>query len=596
MATPSGKNNPGATPTQVTSSPYPLPASAAMARGLSHKSPGMIRTPSVSGYTGHAGAAHHQTHPSVSSTHQFPTPLATATGLTEDTGVPFSSPSALLALGLGGTPAANEVLNENDIQGLGIPSLGMSGPAPKDNEEERMKNLAEVMRLLRTRVAGRGICREGLERLGRLEGLECMWQDDNLSIAGNFVDLEIEFWHGREYVKDVVLRYATPDAAEGEVRKEATEVLKRVLLQPPEQQENGEWKDPVAFHKNLKYLARMDSLSQLVNCFQALEELNESLQRIHDQEQKENPRDHWEYVCTGEVGRPFMHLRETLGLSLQYWAEQRRVLDSEPSKNEDKMDVDGSEPEEDEVGKKAKYWKMAIECEEGYPSLRISKEWVDSPVFKTDGEGKSINWADPPPTLVSPMNDSGVMSDSEAPNRRFVARLDPPVPLPMHAALEVYRLLEMDMPQEQKLTTYENHVLPPNAGLKQQPYPLDAASKVLPATNRQRKRELYCFDGTKPIKTYHKYSMHTFERVAGRTIKDLPFSHPRQLAAIIPVSLHCVYIDLRADLSLFRSFDNTHSSPAPSDESFPGAKQWSRKSPRRRSPTLWLSLGATRIL
>ena len=450
--------------------------------------------------------------------------------------MPFSSPSALLALGLGGitpSPAPNLTLNEGDIPGLGIPipglNMSMSASGPRDNEEERRRNLSEVMRLLRLRVAGRGVCREGVERLGRLEGLECMWQDDNLSIAGNFVDLEIEFWHGREYVKDVVLRYATPDAAEGEVRKEATAVLMRNLLQPPEEQEMGFWKDPGPFHENLKHLARMDHLSQLVNCFQALEGLNESLQKIYEEESAE--RRDWESVCTGVVGKPCMHLKENLGLSLQYWAEQRRVLDSEKAKKDSKMEVDGSESEEEE-DKKAKFWRMVIECEEGYPSLRISKEWVKSPIFtegSNESQEKSVNWADPPPTLVSPMNESGVMSDSETPNRRFVAHLEPPVDLPVHAAMEVYRILETGMPQTDKLYIFDSLLSGPKV-------PIEAATKTARQA-RRRQREVYTFDedGKSVIKK-HDYEVRNFDQVAGRTLKELPFSHPRQLVAIIPVS------------------------------------------------------------
>ncbi|KAL1952541.1 hypothetical protein VTO42DRAFT_5069 [Malbranchea cinnamomea] len=42
-------------------------------------------------------------------------------------------------------------------------------------------------------------------------------------------------------------------------------------------------------------------------------------------------------------------------------------------------------------------------------------------------------------------------------------------------------------------------------------------------------------DGGKEVVKRHQYSLHAFEQVAGRTLTDLPFAHPRQLAAIIPI-------------------------------------------------------------
>ena len=544
-----------------------------MGRPLSHKSP-PIRTPSVSG-----GQVHLNNHPSTSS-QQYPTPLAAAAS-TEDAAT-FSSPSALWALGLGGnTPFlgdANESLvgrgmSENDISGMGIPTLNMGGgPPSRDNDAEKRKRLDEVLRILRTRVVGRGVSREGVERLGKLEGLECLWQEDNLSIAGNFVDLEIEFLPGKECVKDVVLRYASPDAEEGEKREEASAVLKRNLAQSVEDQERGYWKDMTDFHENLKQLATMDHLSQQVNCFQAIEGLYDSLKRIWEDQRRDGSQSFWDHVCTGSVGRPCMHLGKNLGLSLQYWTEQRRTLDSkkphEDSKSDDdKMDID--RPTGDDgfgnCDNNPTSWAMVIECEEGYPSLRMSKEWVSSPVHTTvknedDNTGntsrddiKLINWIEPPPTLVSTMNnnadglgvDPSMMSNSASPNRRFVARLEPQIDLPIAAASEIYRTLGMDMPQEFKLNTYDGLLLPitTSTSTSGQNENAEQGDKQTSAKSRKRQRELYTFDAdSQPTKRRHEYKFHTFEQVAGRTLRDLPFSHPRQLADVIPVSILFILI------------------------------------------------------
>ncbi|OJD19662.1 hypothetical protein AJ78_00394 [Emergomyces pasteurianus Ep9510] len=544
MATPSSKHNPGQTP-HPTSSPHP--SAVPMGRPLSHKSPS-IRTPSASGH-GH--------HPSVSS-HQYQTPMA-APASVEDT-VAFSSPSALLALGLSGitpSPAGNDALagpgiNDNGIHSMGLSTLGLGS---RDTDEEKARRMEEVIRLLRTRVSGRGVCREGVERLGKFEGFECMWQDNDLSIAGNFVDLEIQFENGTENVKDVSLKYTTPSALEGERRVEATSVLKRNLIQAIGEHQETPWKKLDAFHANLHRLAKLDQLSRDVNCFEAVEGLYESLKRIWEGELSRYPgRGPWEHICTSQVGKPGLHEDKRIGLSIQYWAEQRKILDSKQRNVPDAMNIDQPTtndkiflaPALDE----SKVWNAAIECEEGYPSLRVSKEWVAAELFTTmnprdsssatnvtDAEIVLINWTDPPATLVSNPNEAPLDSTALAtttPNRRFVARLEPPIDLPIIAAAEVYRLLGLNMPPEPRTVTYDGLIVPlPN--LASPGNGQDENSSLTP-NGRIHKRFVYSFDDDgQPKKHRHIYTFHPFEHIVGRTIRDLPFSHPRQLADIIPI-------------------------------------------------------------
>ncbi|PGH20727.1 hypothetical protein AJ80_03487 [Polytolypa hystricis UAMH7299] len=542
MATPSGKNNPGATPSQFTSSPHP--SAVPMGRPLSHKSPSM-RTPSASGY-GHQ-------HRLSTSSHQHPTPLA-ATASAEDP-ISFSSPSALLALGLSGitpSPAGNDVLvgqgiNDTDIPAIGISGLGMAGP--RDLEEEKRRKLEEVVQLLRVRVAGRGVCREGVERLARLEGFECMWQDNDLTIAGNSVDLEIEFEPHADAVKDVNLKYATPEVQEGKRRDEASAVLLRDLVPSSPEGSEGFWKSLDGFHANLQHLAKLDKLSQAVNCFEAIEGVSESLRRIWETEkQRMLQKGPWEQVCRGSVGRPGMHKGRRIGLSLEYWVERRRLLDSQQIKQEDAMNLDQPSNNDKPVpAKKPVIWSTSIECEEGYPSFRVSKDWVASDVFTTmdteqpgsgvdgsDTEIRLINWMDPPPTLVSSINTepgSMDMLDQATPDCRFVAKLKPPVDVPILVASEIYRLLGVNLPQEFKLSAFDGLVVPTVNG------PASADDDLLEIPGgRTSDRSIYTFtaDGS-PVTQDHAYTFHTFERVGGRTLRDLPFSHPRQLADILPI-------------------------------------------------------------
>ncbi|KAL4896786.1 mediator of RNA polymerase II transcription subunit 1-domain-containing protein [Aspergillus ambiguus] len=553
MATPSSRPNPAATPTHMTSSPRP---SGPIPRPNAHKSPS-TKTPSASG-PGHA--------PQPPSTHQYATPLAATTGA--DDQVSFSSPSALLALGgYGGispSPAVHDGLvatgmNESDIQALGMHGLKLGNA--RDSDEERRRHIDEVVQLLGARVAGRGVCREGIERLSQLEGFESIWQEDSLNIAGNFVDLEIDFYRGQNIVKDVSLKYDTPEAANGERREEATAVLRHDLVQTPEEGERGSWKSLAGFHENLQWLARHDRLSQEVNCFEAIEGLYESLKSVWEEEKKHcKVSGVYEQLSSGWVGRPGLHQGGRIGLSLDYWVHQARVLDAKRKTSPDEMVLDqpaAASQVDDEPVRRNGGWSVVVECEEGYPSLRVSKEWVntevitvvnnagDEPASAADPSASGVtmvNWAEPPPTLASGSQgqpdamalDSGMLGSSP-PNRRFVARLEPPLDVPILAASDIYRHLGIQMPQEFKVVTYDGLLAPGWS-------PLSAAGamglgpdEVSQIGRRRRHLEVEAVGkGGKPYTKNHSYTFQPFESVAGRTIRDIPFAHPRQLADILP--------------------------------------------------------------
>jgi hypothetical protein len=497
-----------------------------MGRGLSHKSPS-TKTPSGSG-PGHGQQVS-------ASSYQGATPLAAAVAL--DDPVSLSSPSALLALGsfTGMSPAMNvqeglvgSGMNDSDIQALAL-GLGGGGGA-RNHEEERRKHIEEVVQLLRERVSGRGVSREAVERLGQFEGFESIWQENNLSIAGNSVDLEIEFYPGEDNVKDVSLSYASPEAeGEGERRDDATAILKGDLMLTPEERETGAWKPLLGFHENLARLARLDKLSQEVNCFEAVEGLFESLQKVWEAEEKQGSyRDSYEHSCRGSIGRPNLHRAGRLGFGLEYWVDGHRLLH--------KKTTPGTGHKTDGL----KTRSATIECEAGYPSLRISKEWVAADPLTTADESSGsetiVNWAEPPPTLHASANglDSG-MGGSGTPNRRFVAKLDPPVDVPLLIANDIYRNLGMQVPQEYRTTTYDSLLV--NGWTRGTTGSTSASSDTLESVRRRRQATVLSFNAdNEPVQHGHSYSFQSFEAAPGRVIREFPFSHPRQLAEIFPVS------------------------------------------------------------
>lgn len=552
MATPTPKQTTGATPTYLTSSPRP--SGNPMARATSHKSPS-AKTPSFSSYG-------HGSHPPGASFHQYSTPLAVAAAGIEDP-VTFSSPSALLALGgytgISPSPATHDALvasgiNDHDIHALGMQGLKLG--SARDSDEERRRHIEDVVQLLRTRVAGRGVCREGIERLGQLEGFESIWQEDNLSIAGNFVDLEIEFHPGKNSVKDVSLKYATPEASEGERREEATAVLRRDLIQSPDEIERGSWKTLEGFYENLRWLAKLDRLSQEANCFEAIEGLYEGLSRVWNEESK-HPRlsGVYEHLCNGWVGRPCLHRGDRVGVSLDYWVDQAKMLDAkQKSISPDAMALD--QPDNESGHNKHKMWSVMVECEEGYPSLRVSKDWVNSEALvasntedmsNANGDASSgipmVNWADPPPTMNSESQnnpdamalDSSMLGSTSTPNRRFVVKIEPPIDVPILAASDIYRHVDLQLPQEFKMVTYDG-LLVPGWSSDSSMDAMGLGTESFQPDRRKRSASLQAFDTEgKVCKKQHSYTFQAFESVAGRTIRDLPFSHPRQLADVLPV-------------------------------------------------------------
>lgn len=536
MATPS-RPNPAATPTHLTSSPHP--SAVPMGRGLSHKSPSIIKTPSASGTI-------HGHHLSTSS-HQGATPLTATAGL--DDPVSLSSPSALLALGgfTGMTPAltvqdgvVGSGMNDSDIRAL---NFGLGGS--RNHEEERRKRIEEVVQILRGRVAGRGVSREAVERLGRLEGFESIWQDDSLSIAGNSVDLEIEFYPGEDTVKDVSLSYASLEVeSESERRDEATNVLKGDLIQTPEERENKTWKSLKGFRNNLERLAKLDHLSQEINCFEAVENLFDSLQKVWEAEdQRGTFYSAYDHICGGAIGRPSLHKRGRVGMGLEYWVDGRQLLNANHTKkSEDSMAVD---TDDDDANLQDKLRSVTIECEEGFPSLRISKDWVGTEVLSTvennDTANSSetvVNWIEPPPTLQPSVSglDTGMVGSGTV-NRRFVAKLEPHIHVPLLIANDIYRHLGLAIPQEYRTTTYDDLLVSgwtsDSMGSNE-----SMASESLEMPEKRRRTAVLSFDEKKePVQRYHSYSFQAFEAAPGMTIREFPFSHPRQLADIFPVSL-----------------------------------------------------------
>ena len=473
-------------------------------------------------------------------------------------GIGLSSPAAALLAGMAGhgtgmTPAGGLTpLGMSGVgDGLGItnaPDLQMGGTqidagnTIKDPEVEREKRLNDVIVSLGARVAGLGVCREAVERVAQLAGFTCLWQDDTLTIAGNSVDLEIDFFPISERVRDVSLKIAMNAEAEAEGREEASEVLKGDLMH---NQASTGWKDMEAFSKNLERLGRLDKLSQgNINCFEAVEGLYESFRKIWSEEKKRMEKSGpLTRVSRGAIGRSVMHKSGRIGLGLEYWATRHAFIESAlnvGSADAMETDDDTQIPDQEDG---VIIWAGHVEFETGYPSIRVSKEWISLEALQHE-EGESLAdalpgaWLDPPATLASKNENEmdtggsgGDIGDSvpKPPNVRFVFELEPILLLPFQVAANIFNAVGITLPQDRIVVKdIQEHV---KAWVKEAKRGNDQPG----ATSSVWRKSVWTIkkDGN-PTEGIYNMSLHSLGPVWCSSIQSIYFEHPRQIASLLP--------------------------------------------------------------
>lgn len=453
-----------------------------------------------------------------------------------------------------GTQAGSQTISMNEGAAAGA----------RNAEEEKARRLHEVQQLLKTRIAGRGICREGVERIAQQSGLTHAWIDDNnLSIAGNCVDLEIVFDESqRDLVTDVVLKISTSGVEEH--KQEASAVLKQDLAKSDNDTLDLPWNNLNRFSTNLGRLAHLDHLSTGINCFEAVEGLYHCFRKIWDEEKKQSPADHsLSRTCSGIVGRPNMHKRRKLGLCLDYWEENKKLREQKADSPEsDAMDIDQHDSIADDGEESSATWMAKIGCETGYPPIRVTKEWLGEDVFLNDGIEVDTDsdvdqyrtaraaWLDPSPTLVA---SSDIKDDSEMmaidgpgagvslpkpPNIRFTFDLEPVVLVPVNA-VSVMMAQGLTITFEPgKALTYRQALdnLERVQNIVQGESRNDVGDYKAHESQNRWKRSLTVHErGGKSKSVLHSYILHGSTAFWYYPLQSLCFDHPRQLAEIMPV-------------------------------------------------------------
>ena len=384
----------------------------------------------------------------------------------------------------------------------------------------------------------------GIERLARRVGLECLWETHigsggstkTLIIAGSALALDIDF--ANNIVKKVALSF--PDSPETVTRH--TEKAGNILLKDLEFKPN---ESPLTkmldrFAANLERLATLDKLSVIpgLNCHEAIAGIYESLERLHKweverlQKQEDMSGKGDEFVertamCI-KSGKPVMHTRDRLGMSLDYWREMRLVA-TKATKQEQRT------------------WSLLVECAPMppmvYTSLRVSEKWISTEIQKENppaedlflaAEGDLVlDWLEPDNTLLpspDPPKVDGMEGIEQAPNQKFpdaifVAKFDPPLVVPYGLAMQIYGSTNAPVDMYQT-STFD--------GLM---FPYGPEDKIEAGEGRTITEQctvpIFGKDGEKSSQA-HKNTLFIEKIDYGRTLTELPFSHPRQLVEMLP--------------------------------------------------------------
>ena len=356
-----------------------------------------------------------------------------------------------------------------------------------------------------------------------------------LIIAGSALALDIDF--SNNIVKKVALSF--PDSSEMVTRH--TEKAGNILLKDLEFKPN---ESPLTkmldrFAANLERLATLDRLSVIpgLNCHEAIAGIYESLERLHKWE-VERLKEQQDMAGKGEEcvertamcmksGKPFMHTRDRLGLSLDYWQEKRQMATK--GKN-----------------KELKTWSLLVECAPmppiGYPPLRVSEKWISPGIQKENPPaedlflaaegGVVLDWVEPDNTLLpstEPTKDAmeGIdpPSNQKFPEVIFIAKFDPPVTVPYGLAAQIHNSTNTPLDVYQT-TTFDGLMFPHS--------PEDKIEATEGRTIKQQAAvSVFSKDGEKSTPV-HENTLFIEKIDFGRTLTELPFSHPRQLVEILP--------------------------------------------------------------
>ncbi|KAI5855016.1 mediator of RNA polymerase II transcription subunit 1-domain-containing protein [Durotheca rogersii] len=465
--------------------------------------------------------------------------------------VNFDSPNAAAALG---------ALNVG-IHDLGFDAIGVGGlvaPSGRTDEEDRKKRMEAVIDALWAQNSGR-VSNQGLERLALHLNLECLWEDvkgagDNtktLVIAGQTMAVEVGITN--HIVHEVSMAYSDDVASVNKHVDKASAILLKDLSLAPGQ--SPLTKRLTQFRANLERLATLDKLSVGLNCHEAIAGIWETLERLHRWDVERLREDPALSGMPDEAlrifalclrhGCPLMHARGRIGLSFDYWKENRKL----PSTT-----VDGEE---------FRTWGILIECARAaagdnlyHGAVRISDKWIGPNIEKsslTDEEmisttGPVLDWLEPASTLIPPSEDikveggldnSVALSGPRPPEVVFVATFDPPVIVPHAVAAEIYKI-SVAPPPPLPGSTFDALMFPIVDGATYDP----SEPREVAFTQNTPAFPQVLAGQKEPVWKAHRNTLYIYKPVYGHVLTRMNFAHPKDLVAMLPLLRQYAFLSL----------------------------------------------------
>lgn len=305
------------------------------------------------------------------------------------------------------------------------------------------------------------------------------------------------------------------------------------------------------FAANFERLAKLDklSISPGLDCYDALAGIHTSLERLYEWDLsrlKQEPESSGKsegilsstVMCTRH-GRPVMHARGRVGLAIQYWKEFRFVPPS-----------DGEVAAFSE--KTEKVWSLLLGCAEiegiGLPPVRVSENWISKDIAKedptADPKHPSLDWQEPENIVLPPSEENknaGMdmlqpdLSTARVPRVMFNVTFDPPVILPQNEWMRLYAYAGVEPPDLNALNDFTHRAPPTFDSLF---FPVAAGTKQDPSEPRtiMRQRNLHVFNEKRdPVSKDHCNTLFIYKPIYSQEVKEMPFSHPRQLIDMLPL-------------------------------------------------------------
>ena len=383
------------------------------------------------------------------------------------------------------------------------------------------------------------VSEEGLERLVKRTGLECIWENDmddetkkTLIVAGSALELLIVLHN--HVVQSVSLNF--PDSAEM-VNKHAVtagEILFDNLRTVPGQLKLTKRLDK--FAANFERLAVLDKLSinPGLNLYEGVAGIYESLARLHQwelQKAREDPTlagkgDEYlqNIVRCVKSGEPGMNLRGRVCLSVDFWREQRLLPPSTKQMS-------------DYAAETEKSWALLVSCTHlrdlTTSPVRISDKWIAPEIEKMPG---LLGWEEPPSTFLpapEPDKEGDALATDAAllgprlPEVSFLAAFDPPIQID-GGVWQTLQQMGIGMSTlDPNPQTYDSLLFPVPAGTQY----IASEPRVL---SRHKKIEFRPRGEAQWSLKHHSNTLYVYKPSWGKTLSEVTLSHPRLLVNMLP--------------------------------------------------------------